>query len=100
MKIQKITAYIQPFALDSMVDALFASGACGITVSEVSGKGRSKSSHLVPRICLELCVQETAVKKILDTIKKSSHSTQHGAGQGNCNHIRKCSENSHRRNWP
>jgi len=40
--VKKIEAFIQPYKLDDVKDALIAAGVAGMSVSEVRGHGRQK----------------------------------------------------------
>ena len=87
-----ITAVIKPFKLDEVKDALKAAGVAGITVSEVRGFGR-QGGHtetyrgaeykidFVPKVCLEVVVDDGAADAVVDTIKSAAASGKIGDGK-------------------
>jgi nitrogen regulatory protein P-II 1 len=89
---QKIEAVIQPSKLDSVKDALIEIGITGMTISEVRGHGRQKghtelyrgreySVDLLPKIKVELVVQDELVDKALRTIVKAAQTGKIGDGK-------------------
>ena len=80
---QLITAIVKPFKLDDVKDALKAIGVQGITVSEVRGFGR-QGGHtetyrgaeykidFVPKVRLEIVVNDSQVDAVVDAIKSSA----------------------------
>jgi len=86
-----ITAIIKPFKLD-VKDALKAAGVVGMTVSEVKGFGR-QGGHtetyrgaeynvdLVPKVRLELVVDDAIVDQVLETIAASANTGKIGDGK-------------------
>jgi nitrogen regulatory protein P-II 1 len=89
---QKIEAVIQPSKLDSVKDALVEMGVTGMTISEVRGHGRQKghtelyrgreySVDLLPKIKVELVVQDELVDKALRTIVKAAQTGKIGDGK-------------------
>lgn len=87
-----ITAIIKPFKLDDVKDALKAAGVVGMTVSEVKGFGR-QGGHtetyrgaeynvdLVPKVRLELVVDDAIVDQVLETIAASANTGKIGDGK-------------------
>ena len=87
-----ITAIIKPFKLDDVKDALQAAGITGMTVSEASGFGR-KMGHtevyrgteykvnLVPKVRLEILVDEPEAENALALIVKAAHTGSIGDGK-------------------
>ncbi|MCU0255515.1 MAG: P-II family nitrogen regulator [Vicinamibacterales bacterium] len=87
-----ITAIIKPFKLDDVKDALKAAGVGGMTVSEVRGFGR-QGGHtetyrgaeyqidFVPKVSVELVVDDAAVDAIVDTIVKAAATGKIGDGK-------------------
>ena len=74
-----ITAIIKPFKLDDVKAALEARGVHGLTVSEASGYGRQKGHtevyrgaeytvDLVPKVRLEIVVEDESVDDVVDGI--------------------------------
>ncbi len=89
---QLITAIVKPFKLDDVKDALKAIGVQGITVSEVRGFGR-QGGHtetyrgaeynidFVPKVRLEIVVNDSQVDAVVDAIKSSATTGKIGDGQ-------------------
>lgn len=89
---KKIEAIIQPFKLDPVRDALHEIGIDGITVSEVRGHGRQKGHtevyrgaeyqiDLIPKIKLELFVNETRVEEVISKIAGTANTGKIGDGK-------------------
>jgi nitrogen regulatory protein P-II 1 len=87
-----ITAIIKPFKLDDVKDALKAVGVQGITVSEVRGFGRQGGHSetyrgaeykidFVPKVRLELVVDDAAVPTAVDAIKAAASTGKIGDGK-------------------
>lgn len=87
-----ITAVIKPFKLDDVREALSAIGVQGITVTEVKGFGRQKghTEHyrgaeyvvdFLPKIRLEIAVEEQQVETIIETIIKTASTGKIGDGK-------------------
>jgi nitrogen regulatory protein P-II 1 len=87
-----VTAVIKPFKLDAVKEALEASGAKGITVSEAQGFGRQKGHTEVyrgaeyqvaftPKIRVEILAEESSVTGIIDAITKSARTDKIGDGK-------------------
>ena len=77
-----ITAIIQPFKLEQVRDALSAIGMSGMTVTEVEGFGRQKGHtelyrgleyvvELLPRVKVEIAVEEGMVDRVIHAIENS-----------------------------
>ena len=78
-----ITAIVKPFTLDDVRSALEQLGVLGMTVSEVQGYGRQKghtevyrgaeySVDFVPKVRVEVVVDDSAVDKVVETIVEAS----------------------------
>ena len=87
-----ITAVIKPFKLDDVKAALEAFGVQGMTVSEVSGFGRQRGHtevyrgaeytvDLVPKVRLEVLVDDADVSDVVDIIVKSAQTGRIGDGK-------------------
>ena len=87
-----ITAIIKPFKLDEVKDALKAVGVAGITVSEVRGFGRQGGHSetyrgaeykidFVPKVRLEIVVDDQLADAVVTTIKESAASGKIGDGK-------------------
>jgi len=87
-----VTAIIKPFKLDDVKDALKAAGIAGITVSEVRGFGR-QGGHtetyrgaeykidFVPKVSLEVVVDDATVDTVVDTVKQAAATGKIGDGK-------------------
>ena len=87
-----ITAIVKPFKLDDVKDALKAVGVQGITVSEVRGFGR-QGGHtetyrgseyaidFVPKVRIELVVDDSQVDSVVDTIRTAAATGKIGDGK-------------------
>ena len=87
-----ITAILKPFKLDDVKDALQAAGINGMTVSEASGFGRQRGHtevyrgaeytvDLVPKVRLEVLVNDADVDNVLDLIVKAASTGSIGDGK-------------------
>ena len=87
-----ITAVVKPFKLDDVKDALKAAGITGMTVTEVRGFGR-QGGHtetyrgteykidFVPKVSVELVVDDGLVDTVVDTIVQSASTGKIGDGK-------------------
>jgi nitrogen regulatory protein P-II 1 len=87
-----VTAIIKPFKLDDVKAALETFGVHGITVSEASGYGRQRGHtevyrgaeytvDLVPKVRVEVLVDDSDVEDVIDVIVKSSATGRIGDGK-------------------
>ncbi|MEN9412504.1 MAG: hypothetical protein RLZZ87_185 [Actinomycetota bacterium] len=87
-----ITAILKPFKLDEVKDALQGAGITGMTVSEASGFGRQKGHtevyrgaeytvDLVPKVRLEVLVDDADAANIVDVIVKAAGTGSIGDGK-------------------
>ena len=87
-----ITAVIKPHKLDEVKAALEAFGIHGMTVSEASGYGRQRGHtevyrgaeytvDLVPKVRLEVLVDDGDVDDVMDVIVKSAQTGRIGDGK-------------------
>ena len=87
-----VTAIIQPFRLDDVVDALEALGAEDFTVTEVKGVGRTKPERRVhpdeppptplpPRIKIEVAVTVERLPELIEAIQRAAVSGRPGDGK-------------------
>ena len=87
-----ITAILKPYKLDEVKDALQAAGITGMTVSEASGFGRQRGHtevyrgaeytvDLVPKVRLEVLVNDADVESALDLIVKAAFTGSIGDGK-------------------
>ncbi len=89
---KKIEAIIRPERLDAVKTALEALGYFGMTVSEVSGRGRQGGLtlqwrvgeykvELLPKVKVELVVLDGDVSRILNAITKEARTGEIGDGK-------------------
>jgi nitrogen regulatory protein P-II 1 len=87
-----VTAVIKPHKWEEVREALEASGVTGMTVSEVSGYGRQKGHTevyrgaeydiaLVPKIRIEIVVDDLDVDDVLRVIVKTAQTGRIGDGK-------------------
>ena len=87
-----ITAIVKPFKIDDVKDALKGAGVQGMTVSEVRGFGRQGGHSetyrgaeykidFVPKVCIELVVDDAIVDRIVDTIRDAAATGKIGDGK-------------------
>jgi nitrogen regulatory protein PII len=87
-----VSAVIKPFKLDEVKDALKAAGVAGMTVGEVRGFGR-QGGHtetyrgaeykidFVPKVMLEIVVDDMQVDMVVETIARSAATGKIGDGK-------------------
>lgn len=89
---KKIEAIIREERLEAVKEALDEAGYYGMTVSEVSGRGRQKGISLqwrageyrvdlLPKVKIELVVLEDDVSKTLNAIVRSAKTDEMGDGK-------------------
>ena len=89
---KKIEAIIKPFKLDEVKDALSEVGVQGMTVTEVKGFGRTGGKKevyrgsayvvdFVPKVKIEIVVDDGLVHDVLDAIEKSAKTGRIGDGK-------------------
>ena len=87
-----VTAIIKPFKLDDVKAALETLGVLGLTVTEVRGYGRQKGHtevyrgaeytvDLVPKVRIEVLVDDLDVDKVVDTVVESARTGKIGDGK-------------------
>jgi nitrogen regulatory protein P-II 1 len=88
----KIEAIIRPTRFDAVKEALIQVGIEGMTVSEVRGHGRQKGHtevyrgreyeiDLLPKVKLELVLEDTVVEKVVDAILHTAYTGKSGDGK-------------------
>jgi nitrogen regulatory protein PII len=87
-----VTAIIKPFKVDDVKEALKGAGVHGMTVSEVKGFGR-QGGHtetyrgseyqidFVPKMKMELVIDDADVDRVVDTIVKAASTGKIGDGK-------------------
>ena len=89
---KKIEAIIKPFKLDEVKEALHEVGLQGMTVTEAKGFGRQKGHtelyrgaeyvvDFLPKIKLEIVIDDGLVERAIEAIQKSAHTGRIGDGK-------------------
>lgn len=89
---KKIEAVFRPEKLEPVKDALAEIGIMGMTVTEVSGRGRQKGIglqwrvgeyrvELLPKVKIEVVVLDEDVGKALNTIVRKARTGERGDGK-------------------
>jgi nitrogen regulatory protein P-II 1 len=87
-----VTAIIKPFKLEDVKAALEAYGIHGMTLSEASGFGRQRGHtevyrgaeytvDLVPKVRIEVLVEDDDASAVVDVITKSAQTGRIGDGK-------------------
>ena len=87
-----VNAVIKPFKLDDVKSALDAYGISGMTVSEARGYGRQRGHtevyrgaeytvDLVPKVRIEILVDDADADSVVDVIIKSAQTGRIGDGK-------------------
>ncbi|GAA5056985.1 P-II family nitrogen regulator [Nocardia callitridis] len=87
-----ITAIVKPFTLEDVKTGLEQAGVFGMTVSEVQGYGRQKghtevyrgaeySVDFVPKVRVEVVVDDASVDKVVEVIVEASRTGKIGDGK-------------------
>jgi nitrogen regulatory protein P-II 1 len=87
-----VTAIVKPFVLEDVKGALEQVGVLGMTVSEVQGYGRQKghtevyrgaeySVDFVPKVRVEVLVDDNLSDKVVDTIVEAARTGKIGDGK-------------------
>ncbi len=89
---KKIEAVIKPFKLDDVKEALQEAGVDGVTITEVQGYGRQRGNvsnyksveyvvDFLPKVKIELYIEDSEVEMITDIIVKAAYSGRIGDGK-------------------
>ena len=87
-----VTAIVKPFTLDDVKTSLEEAGVLGMTVSEIQGYGRQKghtevyrgaeySVEFVPKVRIEVVVDDSIVDKVVDSIIQTARTGKIGDGK-------------------
>jgi nitrogen regulatory protein P-II 1 len=87
-----VTAIIKPFKLEEVKEALRGAGMLGLTVSEVQGYGRQGGKtesfrgseykiDFVPKVKIEVLVDDHDVDKVIDVIASAAKTGKIGDGK-------------------
>lgn len=90
--LKKVEAIIRPFKLEEVKEALVEAGIRGMTISEVRGYGRQKGHtetyrgseyriEFIPKIKIEVVVDESNLDSVVDAILKTAKTGQVGDGK-------------------
>ncbi len=89
---KKVEAIIKPFKLDDVKDALNEVGVHGMTAVEVKGYGRQRGHtelykgaeyvvDFLPKVKLEVVVDDDMVAKVVEAIERAARSGKIGDGK-------------------
>ncbi len=89
---KRIEAYIKPFKLDEVKEALMEIGVGGMSVSEVKGFGRQKGHtelyrgseyqvDFLPKVKIEVVVRDGDAEQVVNTIAAAAKTGQIGNGK-------------------
>lgn len=89
---QKIEAIIRHFKVEDLKKALLDKGVSGMTITEVRGFGRQKGHtetyrgteyrvDFVPKVKLEIVVEDAKLPTVIETITKTAQTGQIGDGK-------------------
>jgi nitrogen regulatory protein P-II 1 len=89
---KEIKAYIQPFMLQKVTDALHEIHIRGMSISELKGCGREKDEsyphhaqevvvEYTPKVKIEIVCPEEACEAIVKTIRDVAHTGRRGDGK-------------------
>ncbi|HSM45342.1 MAG TPA: P-II family nitrogen regulator [Acidimicrobiia bacterium] len=87
-----IIAYIKPFKLEQVGEALKSVGVTGMSVGDISGFGRQSGQtevyrgaeyevDFVPKVRLEILVSDDLATVAVDAIEKAAHTGEIGDGK-------------------
>lgn len=89
---KKIEAIIRHFKLEDIKTSLIENGVEGMTITEVKGFGRQKGHtemyrgneyaiDFIPKVKIEVVVQDEILRKVIDTIIAQAQTGQMGDGK-------------------
>lgn len=89
---KEVRAYIQPFMLQKVVDALHVIHIHGMSVCEIRGFGKEKDEayphhsrdyvvEFTPKIKIEIVCPDEDVQKIIEVIQINAHTGRKGDGK-------------------
>ena len=87
-----IVGIVKPFKVDEVKEALHALGVAGVTLTEVRGYGRQRGHtevyrgaeytiDFVPKVRIELIVDDVDVERVIDTIVAVARTDKIGDGK-------------------
>ncbi len=89
---KKIEAYIKPFKLDEVKEALMEAGVGGMSVTEIKGFGRQRGHKelyrgseykvdFLPKILIQVVVKDGDVERVVEAIVAAARTGQIGDGK-------------------
>ena len=89
---KQVTAFIKPFKLDDVREALAAAGIAGLTVTDVKGLGRQKGHaeiyrgaeyqiDFLPKIRVDVVIGDAQLDAVIDAVRRSAHTGKLGDGK-------------------
>lgn len=89
---KEIKAYIQPFMLQKVTDALHKIHIRGMSVNDIKGFGKEKDDsyphhsrdavvEFTPKVKIEIACYDEEVEAIVECIKKHAHTGRNGDGK-------------------
>lgn len=89
---KKIEAIVKPYKLDEVKEALNAIGIAGMSITEIRGYGRQRGHtetyrgaeytvDFLPKIKIEVVVEDAQVEDVLDAVTKVASSQKIGDGK-------------------
>jgi nitrogen regulatory protein P-II 1 len=87
-----VTAIVKPFKLDDVKEALTKLAVPGLTITEARGFGRQRGHtevyrgteytiEFVPKVCIEIVVDDDRVTDVVDAIVEAGRTGQIGDGK-------------------
>lgn len=89
---KKIEAMVRPEKLDDISAALMANGHNAMTVTQIHGRGEQRGIalqfrgkevmvNLIPKVKIELILEDTDVEEVIGLIKGAAHTGMKGDGK-------------------
>lgn len=87
-----VVAFLKPFKLEDVKDALKAAGVSGMSVSDVRGFGRQSGQtevyrgaeyevEFVPKVRIDVLVDDQRTAEVVETIQRVAHTGEIGDGK-------------------
>lgn len=87
-----VVAFLKPFKLEDVKDALKAAGVSGMSVSDVRGFGRQSGQtevyrgaeyevEFVPKVRIDVLVDDQRAAEVVETIQRVAHTGEIGDGK-------------------
>lgn len=89
---KQVTAFIKPFKIDDVREALAAVGVAGLTVADVKGLGRQKGHSeiyrgaeyqidFLPKIRVDVVIGDAQLDAVIDAVRRSAYTGKLGDGK-------------------